>query len=246
MKAHLEAAFETDVVEHLTANGWHAGAASSYTRHLGLDTAELYTFIGATQIEAWDKLITAHGSQDKAQQKFARRLADELTSRGTIDVLRGGVIDHGVKIALMYLAPAHELTPELRELYDANRCSVVRQLAHSETNTSDAVDLALFVNGIPVATAELKTQTTGQDVTDAVAQYRTDRVPTDLIFAHRTVVHFAVDTNHVEMTTELAGAKTIFRPFNRGSGGPGVDGGKGNPSNAGARHRLPVGDGLGA
>lgn len=108
----------------------------------------------------------------------------------------------------------------------------MRQLAHSETNTSDAVDLALFVNGIPVATAELKTQTTGQDVTDAVAQYRTDRVPTDLIFAHRTVVHFAVDTNHVEMTTELAGAKTIFRPFNRGSGGPGVDGGKGNPSNA--------------
>ncbi|MDP9434825.1 MAG: DEAD/DEAH box helicase family protein, partial [Actinomycetota bacterium] len=116
-------------------------------------------------------------------------------------------------------------------MYDENRCAVVRQLAHSESNPADAVDLTLLVNGVPVATAELKTQTTGQDVRDAVKQYRQDRNPRDLVFAARTVVHFAVDPNTVEMTTELAGEKTVFRPFNLGSGGPGEEGGKGNTVN---------------
>jgi type I restriction enzyme R subunit len=231
MKAHLEGKLETEIVEHLTSHGWHAGTSSSYRRELGLDTAELYTFIGATQAEKWDKLISLHGTADKAQQKFARRVADELTKRGTVDVLRNGVTDLSVKFDLLYPAPAHELTPELRVLYDGNRCTVTRQLAHSESNPADTVDLAFFVNGIPISTAELKTQTTGQDITDAIHQYRADRTASDLIFAHRTVVHFAVDTNHVEMTTQLGGNKTVFRPFNTGSGGAGRPGGKGNPSN---------------
>ncbi len=228
--AHLEASFETEVVAHLVAHGWTEGDRTAYRRELGLDTGELFTFIGATQARKWDKLLALHGSADKAQQRFAKRLADQLTSRGTIDVLRRGVTDLGVHIELLYAEPAHELTSELRALYDANRCTVVRQLAHSESTPGDAVDLTLFVNGIPVATAELKTQTTGQSVKDAVQQYRTDRNPADLIFASRTVVQFAVDPNTVEMTTELAGAKTVFRPFNLGSCGPGRDGGKGNPS----------------
>ncbi len=145
------------MVAHLVAHGWTEGDRTAYRRGLGLDTGELLTFLGATQPQKWDKLLALHGSADKAQQRFAKRLADELTSRGTIDVLRRGVTDLGVHVDLLYPEPAHELTPELRELYNANRCTVVRQLAHSKRNPADAVDLALFVNGIPVATAELKT-----------------------------------------------------------------------------------------
>jgi type I restriction enzyme, R subunit len=233
VKAHHEGTFEAEVVAHLTSpqGGWHAGAADSYRRDLGLDTVELFTFLGATQIEAWEKLVALHSSQDTAQRKFAKRLADELTARGTVDVLRNGVVDLGVRFQLLFPAPAHELTPEIRDLYDGNRCTVTRQVPHSESHPMDTVDLALFINGIPVATAELKTQTAGQNVTHAVHQYRTDREPSDLIFAHRTLVHFAVDTNHVEMTTKLAKEKTVFLPFNQGSGGPGNDGGRGNPTN---------------
>jgi type I restriction enzyme R subunit len=229
--AHLESSFESEVVAHLSAHNWHRGDRTAYRRDLGLDPTELLAFVQATQPHSWDKLVALHGSTDKAQQRLCKRVADELTSRGTIDVLRRGVTDLGVHVDLLYAEPAHELTPELRELYDENRCTVVRQLAHSESNATDAVDLTLLVNGVPVATAELKTQTTGQDVRDAVTQYRQDRNPRDLIFAARTVVHFAVDPNTVEMTTELAGEKTVFRPFNLGSGGPGEDGGKGNPVN---------------
>jgi type I restriction enzyme R subunit len=229
--AHLESAFESEIVDHLVRHGWHRGDRTAYRRDLGLDVSELLAFVQATQPASWDKLVALHGSTDKAQQRLSKRVADELTSRGTIDVLRRGVTDLGVHVDLLYAEPAHELTPELRELYDENRCTVVRQLAHSESNATDAVDLTLLVNGVPVATAELKTQTTGQDVRDAVKQYRQDRDPRDLIFAARTVVHFAVDPNTVEMTTELAGDKTVFRPFNLGSGGPGEDGGKGNPVN---------------
>ncbi|MGQ0464414.1 MAG: type I restriction endonuclease subunit R [Sporichthyaceae bacterium] len=233
MKAHLEGAFEAEVVAHLTSpqGGWSEGAADSYRRDLGLDTSDLFAFLGATQIEAWEKLVGLHGSQETAQKKFAKRLADELTARGTVDVLRNGVTDLGVKFHLLFPAPAHELTPEIRDLYEGNRCTVTRQVHHSESKPQDAVDLTLFVNGIPVATAELKTQTAGQDVADAVHQYRADRNPADLVFANRTLVHFAVDSNHVEMTTKLAGEKTVFLPFNQGSGGPGNEGGKGNPNN---------------
>ena len=229
--AHLESAFESEIVDHLVQHGWHQGDRTAYRRDLGLDPIELLTFVQATQPQSWDKLVALHGSTDKAQQRLSKRVADELTSRGTIDVLRRGATDLGVHVDLLYAEPAHELTPELRELYDENRCTVVRQLAHSESNAADAVDLTLLVNGVPLATAELKTQTTGQDVRDAVKQYRQDRNPQDLIFASRTMVHFAVDPNTVEMTTELAGEKTVFRPFNLGSGGPGEDGGKGNPVN---------------
>ena len=113
----------------------------------------------------------------------------------------------------------------------ANRLGVVRQLHHSESRPADSVDVALFVNGIPTATAELKNPLTHQTVSDAMAQYRTDRNPADLIFKHRAVVHFAVDPDQVYMTTRLAGQDTVFLPFNQGSGGAGRAGGAGNPLN---------------
>jgi type I restriction enzyme R subunit len=235
MKAHQEIALEELIERHLLDHGWVQGQGSSYDRSLGLDTSELFTFIGATQGDKWEKLCSLHGNQPLAQQKFARRLADELSSRGVVDVLRRGVKDLGVHIELAYFAPAHDLTPELRELFDANRLSVTRQVHHSESNPSDSVDVLLAVNGIPVATAELKAATAGQSVQQAMAQYRTERNPADLIFRVRTLVHFAVDADSVYMTTRLAGRDTVFLPFNQGSNGPGRDGGMGNPPGRGHR-----------
>jgi type I restriction enzyme R subunit len=231
VKSHKEIAFEESIETQLLANGWVQGSPGDYDRSLGLDTGQLFTFLGATQMQAWEKLIGLHGSQEKGQQKLARRIADEVTARGAVDVLRRGVKDLGVHIDLAYFAPAHGLTPELGELYAKNRVTVTRQAAVSESSPLDTVDLLLGVNGIPVATVELKTQTTGQSVEHAISQYRTDRNPADLVFRARTVVHFAVDQDTAMMTTRLAGKDTVFLPFNQGSNGPGVDGGKGNPVN---------------
>ncbi len=230
-KAHLEVAFESSIVEHLADHGWQAGTASHYDRHTGVDPVELFAFIGATQSDEWAKLVSMHGSPELARTKFTQRLVKELDARGAISVLRKSVTDLGVTIRLAFFAPAHDLTPELRELYDANRVTVTRQVAHSESNPGDEIDLLLSLNGLPIATAELKAQTAGQSVEHAIHQYRHDRNPKDLIFRARTVVHFAVDQDTVYMTTRLSGPGTVFLPFNQGSNGPGVDGGRGNPLN---------------
>lgn len=228
-KQHTESAFEAAIEAHLLANGWEQGSAQSYRADLGLDTGELFTFIGATQVENWDRLVGLRGGPDKAQQMFAKRVADEIDSRGTIHVLRKGVEDMGIKFDLAYFAPAHRITPELWDLYDANRVTVTRQVHHSESNTGDSVDVLLCLNGVPVATAELKNQITGQGVKQAQHQYESDRNPNDLLFRARSLVHFAVDQDLVSMTTRLAKDKTRWLPFNQGSGGAGQMGGAGNP-----------------
>jgi type I restriction enzyme R subunit len=152
-------------------------------------------------------------------------LAAEIDKRGTLDVLRHGVVDHGVTIRLAYFRPAHGLTPELVRLYGANRLNVTRQLAYQAGSTK-TIDLGLFVNGLLVATAELKNALTGQSVEDAIAQYRTDRDPASPALSRRALVHFAVDTERVAMTTRLASESTRFLPFNLGEAG-----GAGNPAN---------------
>ena len=229
--AHYESTLEQLISDHLEANGWFAGTATNYSRDLGLDTKELLAFIQATQPDAWKRLVTMHGTEAAAVTKFSKRLASEITEHGAIYVLRKGVKDLGVKIELAYFAPAHELTELLGVLYAANRLTITRQVKMSETSLDDSIDLVFFVNGIPVATAELKSQTAGQNVKDAIRQYRYDRKPSDLIFRYRSLINFAVDEDDVFMTTKLQGANTIFQPFNQGSAGPGKDGGKGNPLN---------------
>lgn len=229
--AHYEKTLETLICGHLGNNGWFVGSATNYSRDLGLDTVELHAFIQATQPDAWKRLISMHGSENAATTKFAKRLASEITEHGAIYVLRKGVKDLGVKIELAYFAPAHELTESLGTLYAANRLTVTRQVKMSESALDDSIDLVFFANGIPVATAELKSQTAGQNVKDAIKQYRYDRKPSDLIFRYRSLINFAVDEDDVFMTTKLQGVNTIFQPFNQGSNGPGKDGGKGNPLN---------------
>ena len=229
---HVEERFEDAIEASMLAAGWVRGASKDYRPAVGLDVEQLFTFLHATQAEAWGKILGYYGGDETtARTKFAARLADELDARGPLEVLRHGLKDHGVAITLAYFAPASTLSPDLVALHAANRLSVTRQLRYSTTGTGE-LDLALFVNGIPTATAELKNPLTGQNVEHAKHQYRTDRSPTELLFARRTLVHFAVDPDLVFLTTRLAGSGTRFLPFNLGTGGPGREGGAGNPASS--------------
>ena len=227
--AHYESTLEKIITEHLIEHDWHQGDKSNYNREIGLDLAELKLFISSTQSYEWDRLKALHGGEDISWKKFSERLGKEIDSRGAIDVLRKGIVDLGVKFSLAYFVPAHDITPENREKYKANRVTITRQVKMSETNVDDSIDLVFFLNGIPVATAELKSQTAGQNVKHAIKQYRIDRKPNDLIFRSRSLVNFALDENDVFMTTQLKGVSTTFLPFNKGSNGAGKAGGMGNP-----------------
>jgi len=232
MAGHIsERQFETDVVASLTTEGGYTeGTNQDYEVARGLDTAELLAFLGQTQGERWAQLIERHGGDaEDAQIRFKNRLVAELDRRGTLDVLRRGVEDQGLRFDLAYFRPAHAKNPELVELYGKNRLTVTRQLRYSTVHAS-SVDLCLFVNGLPVATAELKHHLNGQTVDHAIAQYKHDRDPHDLLF-RRTLVHFAVDTRLAYMTTGLQRDATAFLPFNRGSNPGELSCGKGNPPN---------------
>ena len=227
-----EAAFESVICEWLVDSGGYTAVKAGsepgqddFDPVRALDTAELFAFIGSTQAEAWSQLVTLYGGDVvKAQKGFADRLAKELESRGTVDVLRHGVVDLGQTIRLAYFRPASAMSPELVERYGKNRLTVTRQLPFDPKSTK-TVDLCLFVNGLPVATAELKNALTGQGLAQAVEQYRTDRDPKNTLL-RRVVVHFAVDTERVAMTTRLDGKATRFLPFDRGH-----ELGAGNPPN---------------
>jgi type I restriction enzyme, R subunit len=218
----FEGAIESWLLER---GGYGSGSPHSFDVELGLDPTGVLAFVRATQEKALAQLVSRYGGHGAdAEVGFLKRLALEIDDRGTLDVLRHGIVDQGVGFRLAYFKPAHGLTPELLARYEANRLTVVRQLAYGQG--SNTLDLCLFVNGIPVATAELKNPLTHQGVEEAKAQYRTDRDPANVLLARRALVHFAVDPEEVAMTTRLAGQRTRFLPFNLG-----CDGGAGNPPN---------------
>lgn len=215
---------------------WFAGQPGGYRRRgsedydpsLCLLPRDVVDFLLATQPKEWDKLKQHHGSAVKGQ--FLRRLSSEIERRGALDVLRNGVKDSGCKFRLAYFRPASGLNEETRRLHAANLFAVVRQLHYhpSEPGKQDgpSLDLGLFLNGIPIFTAELKNPLTGQTVEDAVRQYKNCRDPREPLFAYgRCLAHFAVDPELVYVTTYLAGEQTRFLPFNQGKFG-----GAGNPS----------------
>ncbi len=238
-RVHREVAFEDAIESSLLASGWHRGIPDNYRRDLGLDTSELHAFIGATQPDEWQRRLAYHGGDSgEAMRSFERLVAKEIDERGALDVLRHGVKDRGITFRLAYFRPAHTIAADALTLYRANRLSVTRQLHYSAATPDRSVDLALFVNGIPVATAELKNPLTGQTVEDAKRQYRRDRDPAEPLFARRTLVHFAVDPDLVFLTTRLDGDRTRFLPFNTGSDGPGRSGGAGNPPAEPGRYRT--------
>lgn len=234
MTIHKEISFEDDICAHLAANGWlHApGDAPGHDRARALFPADLTAWVQATQPDAWDALAKTHGAA--AGTVLADRLRKTLDDRGTLEVLRTGIEIAGVKtrIALAQFRPAMGMNPEITRRYQANRLRVVRQVRYSTAN-ENCLDLVLYLNGVPVATAELKTDFT-QTIGDAVDQYRFDRHPsprggkaeTLLGFPGGALVHFAVSNSEVAMTTRLAGPAARFLPFNKGD-----HGGKGNPLN---------------
>jgi type I restriction enzyme R subunit len=222
-----EKGFEAAIEAALLGSGYFRSEPAEFDRGLGLDQEHLFAFVEVTQPSAWASLLGRYGGKlEEARLGFAKRLAHELDQRGTVDVLRHGVVDLGVSIRLAYFKPAHELTPELQTLYAANRVTVTRQFLYDRASEHLAIDLAILVNGIPTATAELKNPITNQTVEDAKRQYREDRDSANVSLSRRAVVHFAVDPDLVAMTTRLAGRATEFLPFNLG-----CNGGKGNPLN---------------
>ena len=206
----------------LTPGGYRKRTSEDYDRALCLIPEDTLDFMLVTQPKEWQRYCQHYGQL--AEEQFLKRLASEIARRGALDVLRHGVRDMGCRFQLAYYRPSSGLNEETRELYRANIFSVVRQLHYSERNNK-SLDLALFLNGIPIFTAELKNPLTGQTVQDAIRQYRTDRDPREPLFAYRLcLAHFAVDPELVYVTTRLAGPQTYFLPFNRGKFG-----GAGNP-----------------
>ncbi len=206
------------------AAGWICGDPTDYDREYCVDLAQLAAFLRATQPEVAESL--ALDEDGPTRRKFLARLQGEITKRGTIDVLRRGLKHGPVSLELFYGTPSPG-NPKAAERYAQNRFSVTRQLRYSRDETQRALDVGLFINGLPVATFELKNSLTKQTVADAVEQYQRDRDPREKLFEFgRCVVHFAVDDNEVRFCTHLKGKGSWFLPFNKG-----WNDGAGNPPN---------------
>lgn len=228
MALHQEVHFESAICIHLGQHDWlyAEGDAAHYDRQNALFLPDLLAWVETTQREAWQALTKTHGAG--LPKVLAERVRKCLNEQGTLEVLRRGVEMVGLKkpLSLVQFKPAFGLNPAIQAAYEANRLRVVRQVHHSLNNANEAVDLVLFVNGVAVATAELKSDFT-QSVGDAVDQYRFDRHPQPkggqieslLAFPGGALVHFAVSQSEVMMTTKLAGTATAFLPFNRGNAG---------------------------
>jgi len=204
--------------------GWDGGNFHDYDREYCVDLAQLSAFLRATQPEAAESLHLSEASPTR--RRFLARLQGEITKRGTIDVLRHGIKHEAHNLDLFYGTPSAD-NPEAQERFKQNRFTVTRQLRYSRDETQRALDIGLFINGLPVFTFELKNNLTKQTVADAVQQYQRDRNPREKLFEFgRCVAHFALDENEIRFCTHLSGKTSYFLPFNRG-----WNDGAGNPPN---------------
>jgi type I restriction enzyme R subunit len=221
---HSEAAFETVIEDYLLRNGYVRITIEGFDRERAIFPESVLGFIRETQPKEWAKLEALHG--DRTGDQILTDLCKWMDANGALATLRHGFKCYGRTLHAAFFKAAHELNPELELRYAANRLGLTRQL-HFSPRSEKSLDVTLSLNGIPVATVELKNPLTGQWVEDARRQYKHDRDPREPIFEfkRRTLVHFAVDTESVLMTTRLAGTATHFLPFNKG-----CDGGTGNPA----------------
>lgn len=223
---HKEIAFESAIESSLLNEGGYIKAdRDNFDRERALDPSILIPFIKETQSKQWQYLETT--VKENTETVFLDSLCKAMDSQGSLDILRHGFKCYGKNFRIAYFAPASGMNPELKKNYEANRLSLTRQL-HYSLNSEQSIDLLISLNGIPVATAELKNHLSGQSVENAIHQYKNDRDPREKIFTFkkRTLVHFAVDPDLVFMTTRLQGRSTVFLPFNKGDGT-----GAGNPNN---------------
>jgi len=218
-----EIAFEIAIERHLLGHGFVSVDKDGFDRERAIFPEVVLGFICETQPKEWAKLEALHGA--KTSEQILTDLCKWMDTYGSLATLRHGFKCYGRTLRVAFFKAAHGLNPELETRYAANRVGITRQL-HFSARNEKSLDVTLSVNGIPVATVELKNPLTGQMVEDAMRQYRQDRDPREPVFEfkRRALVHFAVDTEQVFMTTRLAGTATHFLPFNKGH-----DGGAGNP-----------------
>ncbi len=235
-KIHTEEPFEIDVCRALESNGWQVlsdrpndpdFAKANYDRQNAFLPDDVLDFVKTTQPKTWERHKQNYNGD--SDHKFLERLSQELDKHGMLEVIRNGFKDRGVKFELCFKQPNNALNEDIIALYNQNRLIAVRQLHYSLSN-QNSIDIVLFVNGLPVATVELKTGFT-QSINDAINQYKNDRRPSGeplLTFKKRALVHFAVSSEEAYMATKLDGANTFFLPFNKGfnfgAGNPPVEG----------------------
>ncbi len=233
-----ENGFQNDILEQMQSHGWLLGESKNYNKELALYPEDLITFIKTTQSEQWEKQLKIHAPSTRnpnaPEEALLKTVVRDLSAsnKGTLWVLRHLVKDRGAKFSLCSFKPDHGLNPDAIERYNQNILRVVPELVYSPNNYEGRIDLTLFVNGIPVATLELKSEFK-QALDNAKIQYMKDRQPKDpktkkteplLTFKRGALVHFAVSQYKVAMTTRLAGEKTFFLPFDQGTS----DGAAGN------------------
>ena len=220
-----EKGFETLIVNWLVnQNGYQQGTNEDYNKEYAIDETRLFRFLNDTQPKEMAKLGVNQSDQKKRQ--FLNRLSGEITRRGIIDVLRNGIKAYPADLILFYFTPT-ENNEQAKRLFDKNIFSVTRQLRYAIDASKLALDLCLFINGLPAITIELKNHFTGQTTADAVEQYKKDRNPRELLFSFkRCIVHFAVDDQTIQFCTKLCGKASWFLPFNKG-----YRDGAGNPPN---------------
>jgi type I restriction enzyme R subunit len=224
--AHKEIVLEQHLVTQLVqGQGYVERGPDDYDRALALDKELVLGFVRETQPDEWRKLEAQYTAA--AEPEFFKQLDKALKQRGTLDVLRQGLkLVPNIQIRLCFFQPASSLNPDLVRLYNANILSATRQVCYSQRN-ENPLDVGLFVNGVPVATLEIKNLLTGSTFRHAEKQYRADRSPAGeplLTFRRGALVHFALDEDNVSMTTRLQNGRTHFLPFNLGR-----EGGAGNP-----------------
>lgn len=227
-QATVEESPDVTAAKKANGSGWHVGGPSDYDGAHSIDFFQLHAFLYATQPDKLAKLNLGNYRDKKniTRQKFLSRVSSEIGKRGVIDVLRRG-LSHGPLHFEMFYGTPSPGNEQAIKLFDRNRFSITRQLRYSQDETRRSLDLAAFINGLPIATFELKNSLTKQTVEDAVEQYRRDRDPREKLFDFgRCVVHFAVDDSEVRMCTELKGKASWFLPFNKGH-----NEGAGNPPN---------------
>ncbi|MEG0794693.1 MAG: DEAD/DEAH box helicase family protein [Bacilli bacterium] len=226
-----EIKLEEKIEEYLTTKGGYIKSNEiGYDSLKGYKPDILITFIKNTQEKNWNKLVAIHG--DITKDYFLKMIEKQIKEFGLLETIRGKIKLNGLEFKLIYFQPETSINTDTVELYNLNYCECVRQL-HYSINNNNSLDVVLFINGFPLVTMELKNQYTGQDVNNAVSQYREDRDCNEPIFLfnERSLIHFAVDLFECKMTTRLNNEKTFFLPFNQGSNGAGNVGGAGNPNN---------------
>jgi type I restriction enzyme R subunit len=228
MKATTEKAFEIYIQQTMSARGWQPGAVSFWDKKLGLFPEYITDFIKDTQAALWLQMEKLHGDEFKA--KIVEALVKERDNKGVLHIIRHGFKFYGKTFRLAYFKPAHGLNLETLELYAKNKLTVTRQVP-CHPNDNSTIDIVLSLNGIPVATIELKNPNTNQTWKNAVWQYKNERNPNAPLFQFKrgALVHFAADPDEVHMTTRLNRARTFFLPFNRGSHPGEIRCGAGNP-----------------